>query len=85
MPAGEFFRFLKGMRRNISYGIAPNGNRSLMDSLASSIKERGAQIEKRAKCEGILVEKDRVKGVVYNKNGKKKRIDRGGRMKRKKK
>jgi phytoene dehydrogenase-like protein len=75
MPAGEFFRFLKGMRRNISYGISPKGNRVLMDSLASSLKERGAQIEKRVKCEGILVEKGRVKGVFIEKSGEKKRID----------
>ncbi len=74
VPAGEFFRFIKAIGRNITYGIAPKGNMVLMDALANSIIERGGAVEKEIDCKAILTEKGRVKGVITEKDGKEEMI-----------
>ena len=64
VPAGEYFRFLKAMGRNNQYGISAKGNREVMESLASSIKERGSSVQIKTACKGILVEKGRARGAL---------------------
>lgn len=74
-PAGEFFRFLKAMGRNIRYGIAVEGNAALMNRLAGTLVERGARIETGAACRSILVEEGTARGAVVEKEGKEETIE----------
>lgn len=74
-PAGEFFRFLKAMGRNIRYGIAAEGNRRLMNDLAAALVERGARVETGASCRSILVERGVVRGVLVDKKGKEETVE----------
>ncbi len=63
VPAGEFFRFLRGMDRSNRYGICVNGNLEVMQSLAGAIEQRGSSVRLKTACRGIIVEKGRAKGV----------------------
>lgn len=67
-PAREFFRFIKAMGRNVSYGMAPQGNMKLMDDLALAIADNGAEVMREAHCKTIVVEKNRVAGVVVERD-----------------
>ncbi len=75
VPAGEFFRFLKSMGRNVAYGIAPEGNLAIMETLAEAFMEKGGRIEREADVKGILVENFGAKGVVVEIAGKEERIE----------
>ena len=74
-PAGEFFRQIKSMGRNVAYGIAPEGNLSIMEKLGDAIMERGGIIEREANVKRILVENAGVTGVVAEIDGKEVRIE----------
>lgn len=74
-PAGEFFRFLKAMGRNIRYGIAAGGNKRLMGDLAAALADRGARVETGAACRSILVDKGAVRGVLVDKKGKEETVE----------
>lgn len=74
-PAGEFFRFVKGISKSIRYGIASEGNAVLMNGLAGALAERGARIDTGAACRSILVEEGIVRGAVVEKNGKQETIE----------
>jgi len=70
IPAAEFFRFLRHSSHGSRFGLAARGNGSLMESLAESIEERGAEIRRRTACRTILVENGRTIGVeVYAGHG----------------
>jgi phytoene desaturase len=75
VPAGEFFRFLKNLGRNINYGIAPEGNLAVIESLANAIEQKGGRVEREADVKSILVERNGVKGVVAEIDGKEARIE----------
>ena len=66
IPAAEFFRFLSKSSQGSRFGLATQGNGSLMESLAEAIKEQGAEIRRRTSCRGILVEGGRAVGVAVH-------------------
>lgn len=64
IPAGEFFRFLKYSSRGSRFGMAVNGNGSLMEALAAEIERRGSQILRRTTCRRIDVHNGSASGIV---------------------
>jgi phytoene dehydrogenase-like protein len=74
-PAREFFRFIKAMGRNVAYGMAPKGNMKLMDDLALSMINRGAEVMRETHCKRIIVENNSVYGVVIEHNGQEEMIE----------
>ncbi|MEE8472832.1 MAG: NAD(P)/FAD-dependent oxidoreductase [Dehalococcoidia bacterium] len=64
LPASEFIGFIKGMSGYRGYGYAPQGNLSLMESLAGVIKGRGGDVRTRTRVTKIQVEDEVVRGVV---------------------
>ena len=64
IPAGEFFRFLKYSSKGSRFGLAANGNETLMEELASAIEKRGSEVRRNTCCERILVENNRVSGII---------------------
>lgn len=64
IPAGEFFRFLKYSSKGSRFGLAVRGNEALMTDLASAIEAHGSEVRRRTCCERIMVENNRVTGIV---------------------
>lgn len=69
LRAGEFFRFLKGSSKGSRYGLAVEGNGSLMETLAAEIEARGSKIMRRSDVDQIIVEDDQVVGVRLEGDG----------------
>lgn len=64
IPAGEFFRFLKYSSRGSRFGLAVAGNGELMEALGRGIEAKGSEIRRHAGCQRIVVDNNRVEGVV---------------------
>lgn len=64
VPAGEFFRFLKYSSKGSRFGMARRGNGAIMDDLAAAMARMGADIRRQCGCRRIVVEDERVRGVV---------------------
>jgi phytoene dehydrogenase-like protein len=75
VPAGEFFRFLKTLGRNVNYGIAQNGNMKLMENLADALIEKNCHIELETSCKDIVSENGMVKGIRLENAGKEEMIE----------
>lgn len=69
LPAGEFFRFIKETSWVKTGGFLPLGGGSFTSALAQAIKRRGGEIWSRCRVERIVVEGDRVKGILVKKEG----------------
>jgi phytoene desaturase len=66
VPATEFFRISKASPY-VEMGIAPQGNISLMESLAKVIRECGGDVWTRSTAKKILIDKWTAKGVIVQK------------------
>jgi len=64
IPAGEFFRFLKYSSKGSRFGLARQGNGALIEELAAAIERRGSKVRRHTACERILVEGNRVTGII---------------------
>lgn len=64
IPAGEFFRFLKYSSKGSRFGMARRGNGAIMDDLAAAIEQHGSQVRRQCACRQIVVEDERVRGVM---------------------
>jgi phytoene dehydrogenase-like protein len=70
IPAAEFFRFLRYSSHGSRFGLARQGNGSLMEALAAALEERGAEVRRRTMCRKILVKNNRAVGVeVHSSQG----------------
>ncbi|MDO8635729.1 MAG: FAD-dependent oxidoreductase, partial [Dehalococcoidia bacterium] len=63
LPAGEFFRSLKEMTTERTYGTAPGGAGSMIDSLAGIIISKGGEVWTRANVKQIVVTSGQANGV----------------------
>jgi phytoene dehydrogenase-like protein len=66
IPAGEFFRFLKNSSKGSRFGMATHGNGAMMETLATAMEQRGAEIRRQTGCKRIIVENGSVVGVEVN-------------------
>jgi phytoene dehydrogenase-like protein len=74
VPAGEFFRYFKETARFRVYGMAPKGNITLIESLASVIRDKGGQVWTRCRAKQILVKDGCAAGVVVEQAGEEREI-----------
>lgn len=71
LPAGEFIRILKNYGKYGGSWVIPKGHlKPLVDSIVDAIKFKGGEIQTEAKVKKILAEKQLVKGVLVEKEGK---------------
>lgn len=68
-PAPAFIRFIKAMGGRIAHGFAPNGNSTLVEALARSVRERGGEAWTRATVRAIRVENRQAHGVLVERGG----------------
>ncbi len=64
LPAAEFFRSLKEMTTERTYGTAPGGAGSMIDSLAGIIISKGGEVWTRANVKQIVVTSGQANGVI---------------------
>jgi len=64
IAAAEFFRFLKHSSKGSRFGMAKNGNGSLMESLISSMEKKGAVIRRRTRCKRLIINGAAIAGVI---------------------
>ncbi|GAB5413038.1 MAG: hypothetical protein Cons2KO_06410 [Congregibacter sp.] len=69
IPAGEFFRFLKYSSKGSRFGMARRGNGAIMDDLAGAIEQRGSVVRRQSGCRRIVIEDERVRGVIVPAEG----------------
>lgn len=68
LPAGEFFRYLK-VPRSQGIGIAPEGNLSLMESLAKAIESKGSTVWTSCLARRIVVADGVARGIIVERDG----------------
>jgi protoporphyrinogen oxidase len=61
------------IRQREKVGYVEGGSQTIMDALGEEIRKRGGNVQLKASVEGLIIEDDRVKGVVVN--GEKKYYD----------
>lgn len=77
MPASEFFHFLsKGVGGGYRvYGHAGQGNLSLMETLAQTIRAKGGEVWTAVEVEKILIKDGEAKGAVVHKDNSDMELD----------